>query len=801
MSNRKKRWEKLCFFIVKNKLWVLLLTLAICLIFAAGIPKLKSQIILQDMFPTGHPYLKLQGKFSRIFGSGGSGVIIAVNAKHGDIFNENILNKVKRITEEVELWDEVYRQLTFSIASQKAKVIKALPGGEILIDQLMFPDVPANEADMNALKKAIFSSSDYNGVMVALDGSATIIRTELKENISYQRTFELFQKLIMEYSDKDASIHVIGFPVLMGWIFSMGSQMQMLFAISIGLMVIVLWVIFRNINGMLTPMILGCISTSLGLGFAGWMGMNFSPLLYVLGFLVGARVVSHGVQITHRYFEELTANNNDKELACYHTMHAMVVPNAVGVLTDAAGFTVLILAKIVLMKQLALIMTFWMMSIAVAGVITPILCTYMPLGGAIKRWSEKKGKIDLLHIINVSMANYCIGPGKKVVVMLLVVVLGICLWKASHLKIGDPTPGSPLLWADHKYNTDQALIDSKFLASSDNLSLYFEGSKDAVYDPDVLKTFDKFSIYMARNLPDLYKSYMAINSFGKRLNMIYHDGDPLYYQLPRDDEELLYLIGQIRSSVGVKTLTRFITPEMDMAQASLFFSDHTSENMIHIRDAAYDFFENNPAKTKKGEFKLAGGRIGMEIAVNDEMKESHFKIDLLVLTTIFVMCSLCFRSIVAGLMLTVPLLFANFTAFAYMSIANIGLSINTLPVAAIGVGVGVDFAIYLYSRCIEEYRRQEGWVDAIMVSVATCGKAIVFTCLSLILPILPWVFLSDLKFQAQMGLFLSMLLFANAFLALTLHPLLIYIIKPKFMSRIDTNIVADENINTFEMTS
>ena len=134
-------------------------------------------------------------------------------------------------------------------------------------------------------------------------------------------------------------------------------------------------------------------------------------------------------------------------------------------------------------------------------------------------------------------------------------------------------------------------------------------------------------------------------------------------------------------------------------------------------------------------------------------------------------------------MLTVPLILSNLIAFSYMAATNIGLSVNTLPCSAVGVGVGVDFAIYLYSRCIEEFPHRDGWSDTIMTAVRTAGKGIVFTGLTLILPILTWYFISELKFQAQMGFFLSMLLFANMVAAFTIHPLLIWIIKPKFMKR------------------
>jgi hypothetical protein len=174
----------------------------------------------------------------------------------------------------------------------------------------------------------------------------------------------------------------------------------------------------------------------------------------------------------------------------------------------------------------------------------------------------------------------------------------------------------------------------------------------------------------------------------------------------------------------------------------------------------------------------------MEIAVNEEMKRSHIMIDLAVYLGIFILCMLSYRSIVAGLMLTLPLILANGMAGAYMSLRNIGLSINTLPVAAIGAGVGVDFAIYLYSRCIEEFPAQNGdWTATISQSICTCGKAVVYTGITVVLPILTWYFFSDMKFQAEVGFFLSLIMAANVLLSLTLHPLMIYLIRPRFISR------------------
>jgi len=576
----------------------------------------------------------------------------------------------------------------------------------------------------------------------------------------------------------------VGYPMLMGWIYSLKGQTLTVFGISLGLMVIILLIIFRNVMGMIAPMVNTLMLSILGVGFIGFTKINFSPMLYVLAFLMGARMVSNSVQITCRYFEELHASGNDRFRASYETMRSMLFPNWAGVSTDVAGFMVLALAKIVLMQHLAIVMTFWMLTIGLTSIIVPTVCTLIPMRLASERWAREKCAVDWQARAITKLSSYSIGSGRYVVSAVIVGLLILCGWQMSQLKIGDPTPGSPILWSNHPYNIDQAVINRSFNASSENLMLYYEGEKDSVYDPAVLTTFEAFDRHMKKKLPDIYKSSSSIINMVKMINLTFHDGDMVWFQLPIERDALWQLLGYLRENTERGALDRFLDELKERAQIVVFFSDHTSKNLLRIRDAAYDFFENHAMKTDKGEFKLAGGRIGMEIAVNEEMIHAHAKIDTTVLVAIFILIAVSFMSVTGGLMVTLPLIFANSLAFAYMALMDIGVTINTLPIAAVGVGIGDNFCIYLYSRCMEELPLQGGdWEKAITQAVCTTGKAVVYTGLTIVLPVITWYFISDMKFQAEVGFFLAMIMGINVILALTLHPLLIYIIKPKFISR------------------
>lgn len=783
MSENYTRHSMFCAFMVRRRFWVLSAVVLVVAIFTLGAGKIRTEVVLQHLFPYDHPYLKLNARFAEVFGGGGFGVVIAVKATEGDIFKQKTLEKIKKITDELILWDEVYRVLTVSIATNSTKVVKAKSKGEIAIEALMFPDVPKTPEEMESLKNHIFSNPSYNGTLVSTDGTAALIMTQLKESVAYDKAFKLLNALASEHTDDETSIHIVGYPMLMGWIYSYKTQMYWVFGVSVALMVLILYSVFRNFVGMIAPIAMAMICTCLGLGFIGWTGINFSPLLYVLAFLVGARMISNAVQITERYIHEYHAEGESlkpRREAAYRTMSSMMMPNATAVATDVAGFMILGLAKIVLMQQVAVLMSFWMLTIVLSGVLVPIICSCLP------RLGRKKDKPDAtggVSRVTAMMAAFSMGGGKYVIGTAAVLIVIFGGWQTSKLKVGDPTPGSPVLWPDHPYNQAQELINETFNASSENFILYYEGEPGSVYDPVIPKTFEAFARHMAKRLPDIYKSSSSINNLGKMLSLTLHDGNELWYQMPRDPRLLEGLLGYVRNNIDSGTLRRFIDGKLQFAQITLFFSDHTSDNMLRIRDAAYDFFKMHPIKTEKGEFKLAGGAIGLEIAVNEEMQRSHVIMDSMVLMAIFIMCTIAFRSFVAGAMLTLPLVLSNVVAFSYMALTNIGLSTNTLPCSAVGVGVGVDFSIYLYSRCIEEHSRQQGaWENTVLTAVRTAGRGIVFTGVTMILPILTWYFISELKFQAQMGFFLSMLLVTNMVMAFTLHPLLIVLIKPKFMT-------------------
>ena len=759
--------------------------------------KVELRVQLEKMFPTNHPFVLLNQELGSKFG-GANTLLIAIKVKEGDIFQPAVLEKIHRITEAVYFRPENIRPLTASITMMKAKYIRSSGGGTIAIDGLMWPDLPKTPEEMEFAKENVFSNPMYEGNLVSSDGKAALIVAELKEDIDYTAVFDFLRNLQTQQQDANTDIYITGRPMLYGWIFNHKGQMLQVFALSIAVIAGLLWIFFRNSHGVIAPLVVGLFTTILGLGFIGFVGWSLSPLLLVLLFLMGARAISHSVQIAVRYLEE-QAIYKDNVVACKRNMEAMMVPNFGACSTDAFGFAVLILAPIVLMQQTAIEMVVWMFGIYVAsGWWHPLFLSLLPNpsreGGSRheEQWELGNSYTDR---VNARIARWAISPtGRAVVLSTAFVILAVSFYYASSIVVGDASPGSPILYENATYNRDSAVINETFdRAGSDTYVVFYDGKPDSVTEPPVLLTLEGLGRYLEERMPETYAGSWSIASFVTQLNMEFHDGDPRWSLIPTDRPLLGTLVQLAAMKMESKDFERFTDPQFSSTNTVYFLKDHTAETVQQAVYHTEQYFEHAGMTIPDlGEFRMASGAIGIEHAVNSVIGESHAMIDVAVLLGIFVLCVLAFFSVVAGLILITPLILANGIALAYMGLSGIGLSINTLPVAAVGIGIGVDFGIYLLSRYQEEFAKHGDLDQAIIVGAQTAAKAVIFTALTMIVPVMLWYWLSDLKFQGEMGILLGILLGVNMIAAIILLPVLVHVVKPAFITGVRRDRVPAE---------
>jgi len=372
------------------------------------------------------------------------------------------------------------------------------------------------------------------------------------------------------------------------------------------------------------------------------------------------------------------------------------------------------------------------------------------------------------------------GRGRWVNVGILVLLIGgLTLFTTKKLTIGDAHPGSPLLWQDSLYNESAKIVNQNF-PGTDQLSIVLEGEKEkTLYDANILKKMEEFQFHLEKS-PDVGGT-LSLADVVSKINMKVNEDNLKWNIIPESAEAIAQLFWVYTNGGDPSDFDRYTDYHYQYSNVVAFFKDHRGDTVRKAIDWARDFIAQNPIEGAT--FKLAGGLIGIVAATNEVVAEYSEKVRVFIFLIIFLFVAITYRSFVAGFILTFSVALADFISVAIMAYMEIGLNINTLPVASVGVGIGLDYGIYVVSRMKEEYANTEDLGAAIITGLTTSGKAVTFTATTLIGGIIMWYFLSAVRFQAEMGLLLSLLMFFNMVGAILVVPTLVAVIKPKFITR------------------
>jgi uncharacterized protein len=317
----------------------------------------------------------------------------------------------------------------------------------------------------------------------------------------------------------------------------------------------------------------------------------------------------------------------------------------------------------------------------------------------------------------------------------------------------------PELRQSSRYNLDSALITERFSIGVDMISVLVEGAPDACVDYDVISLMDRFEGYM-REVPGV-QSVISLSSAAKIINSGFNEMSLKWRVLPRNPQALAQAVSPIETATGLLNSNGSVMPVM------IFLTDHKAETIRGITDAVKRFRDANP--TPKAKLLLASGNVGVMAATNEVVAAAQRPILYWVFGTVITLCLLTFRSIRATICIVVPLAIVSFLAYALMAWLEIGLKTSTLPVVALGVGIGVDYGIYIFSKLQDALKRGDYFEDALYAAYTQTGSAVVFTGFTLAIGVSTWTF-SDLKFQADMGLLLGFMFLVNMLGAIILLP-------------------------------
>jgi predicted RND superfamily exporter protein len=593
--------------------------------------------------------------------------------------------------------------------------------------------------------------------------------------------------LTLKGAGSDIKVWVAGEPRLYGWVYAYSSEIFYIFICATLFIWIVLYLYFHDWRGALRPTITGVIAAVWGLGFIDLIGFALDPLALVIPFFITARAVSHSVQMHDRYYDEYQKSGYNKHAAIVASFAELFVPTLSGIITDALGVLVIILVPIIMLQKLAITASFWILAITISELLlNPIVYDFLraPDQDIVHRRSEG----GFYRLIETFASMTLSRPGRIVTVVFWVSVSVICVTQWTKLTIGDPTAASPLLYADSPYNASHTKIQGKF-GGVEPLIVVAEGyDKNAMKDPQALKTMERFQRYLERD-PGVGYSF-SLSDIIRAVNSVFHELEPKWGVIPSNWVDVGGLFFIFFSGSPPTETAKYVTTDYQTAHVTFFCRDHKGADISRIIGRSELFIKNNPMN--KAAFKLAGGLIGVLAAANQELLRNDVLMNALGFGTIFMVLLFTYRSFVSGIIMLLPLIASNFVINAYMGWKGMGININTLPVVTVGVGFGIDYGLYIVSRTIESYFELEGrYTDAqnservqaaVLKALTTAGKAVTFVSFTMIFSTLFWS-VSKIRFDAEMGLLLAIWMTISWAASMTLLPVVMAILKPKFIQR------------------
>lgn len=762
-------------FIWRHRPAVLLVLLAITAFWAFQARKVEMYSQFSDLLPQGHPYIQAYNYHRETFG-GANIVTLVLQVKNGDIFNTETLKKVRYLTDQVDSINGVDHNQVASLSHVKIRNIKTLPGGMVRSYPVLPVDVPTDPKELEALKFEMFNNDIVFNKYVSADGKAALVFAGFnEERLDYREVHREISRIRKEVEDANTSLFIAGEPMLKGWVWYFTNEIFLIFTFT-GLFVVAALVIyFRRLYGVVVPLIGATIQAAWGLGWCGWWQSNLDPLILVIPLLITARAVSHGVQMIERYFEELEISKN-QERAAFTCMNELFLPGFTGVLSDAGGILVLSVATIPLIQKLAFYSgSFWAFAnLFCITHLMPILLSYFPTPKRTEHFVPHWMQVTLTFLGRLTTGRI----GRWAILGVATVIIAFGIRTALSIPIGEQEAGSPLLWQDSHYNVSARTINERF-AGANQLVIYFEGEREHILkEPYVLTTIEELRRYMleqaeAGDTRELY-------SLARGLNRLYHYNDPRWQVIPPDLATTGNLIFVYEASAPISgVILEYTDLVYKNGQFVVFYKDTKGDTVREAIARARKFIAEHPLQGVK--MTLAGGFIGTTAALNEEIDRSEKQAALLVILTVYILVWGSYGSFVAANMVMVALLAAGVASYMYVSFMGIGMNINSLPVTAVGMGIGVDYILYVVDRIRREVPLLGGdMVQGIRRTISTTGMAVTFTATTMVAGIIPWYFMSSLRFSAEMALLLAILLVTHWLSALTLTPAMFIIFRPKF---------------------
>ncbi|NMG64800.1 MMPL family transporter [Azoarcus indigens] len=769
------RIERLLF---NHRLVVVALCALATLVLAWQIGGLRLNAAFEKMIPTQHAYIaNFLDNRAQLAGVGNT-LRIAVESTDGSIFTLEYLDTLRKLTDELFLFPEVDRPFMKSLWTPAVRwtgvTEDGLDGGPVIPD-----DYDGSAESVQQVRLNVERSGEI-GQLVAGSFASSIILVPLQEaradgtgRIDYGDLGQRLEELRQRYDGQHVRIHITGFAKVVGDLIDGLRQVALFFLLAIGICTAVLYWYTRCVRSTVLVVACSVVAVVWLLGLLPTLGYELDPYSVLVPFLVFAIGMSHGAQKMNGIMQDI-GRGTHKLVAARFTFRRLILAGVTALLADAVGFAVLMVIRIQVIQDLAVTASIGVAVLIFTNlVLLPILLSYTGVSPEAARRSLKAELMeaaDSAHRKHPFWAFLDLFTQRKwagiaVAVAAVMGVAGLVL--SFQLKIGDTDPGAPELRADSRYNRDNSYIVANYAAGSDVYIVMVKTPQYGCAAYDTLMGVDALELAL-QQLPGV-ESTKSLAGLAKVSAVGMNEGSLKWYEVPRSQGVL--------NAIITRAPREMFNQNCDLLTVYAYLKDHKADTLASVVDAVEAF----AAQYGNGEVRYlnAAGNAGIEAATNIVVRQANREMLLLVYAAVTVLAFITFRSWRAVLCAVLPLALTSVLCEALMVWLNIGVKVATLPVIALGVGIGVDYALYVMTVTLARMRDGMSLSEAYYKALTFTGKVVVLTGVTLGIAVATWAF-SPIKFQADMGILLAFMFIWNMLGALILLPALgHFLLRPK----------------------
>lgn len=749
---------------------------ALCVLVTAFLAYQASQLQVnasyEKMMPQSHDFVRNYQTYKQDLGFLGNTVRVVVENRNGDIYDPQYLAALREINDRIFLLPGVDRSFVKSLwmASVRwtAVTVEGFEGGPIIP-----ADYDGSPESIDELRSNV-ERAGLVGDLVGLNQRSSMIIVPLLERdsstgeqLDYKALTESLEEIESEFRDQGVELHIIGFAKLVGDLIQGLIQVLSYFLIAAVVVTLVTYWDARCLRS--TAIVVACslMGVVWQLGAMHLLGFVLDPYSVLVPFLIFAIGVSHGAQMMNGTIANI-GRGAHRYVAARLGFRGIYLAGLAALLSDAAGFAVISVIDIPVIRDLALQASAGVAALIFTNLLLiPVLLSFT---GISDKAAKRAGKETVgEHPVSRWFAKFA-EPGTARVVLVATAVLTLGgLYVARGLQIGDVGTGAPELREDSEYNQDVRFISENYGLSNDLFAVIVTTPQWGIASFESAREMDRLEQRL-RDL-DVVQTTESVGSMARRFTPASFEGAPKWFTISRDPRLVFDAVNRVFTA-----RPELVTQSRNVAPVIAYLTDHKAETLEEVVAVAGQFAEERSVEERQ--FLLAAGNAGIEAATNDVVARANVKMLLLVYGAVILLCGLAFRSWRAILVAVIPLVVVTVLAQALMTVLNIGVKVATLPVVALGVGIGVDYALYLLTVYLTHRNKGASPRASYMEALVSTGKVVALVGLTLTVAVATWIW-APIKFQSDMGVLLAFFFLGNMIAALTILPSLATFLLPQ----------------------